>query len=43
MVLGDVLDPETERIAKIIVDAIFKVHSYLGLGFSKASTSIAFY
>ena len=26
------LDPETERIAKIVVDAIFKVHSELGPG-----------
>ena len=32
MAIGDVLDPETERIATIIVDAIFKVHSYLGPG-----------
>jgi len=32
MGFGDVLDPETERIATIIVDAIFKVHSFLGPG-----------
>ena len=32
MAIGDVLDPETERIATIIVDAIFKVHSFLGPG-----------
>ena len=32
MGFGDVLDPETERIATSIVDAIFKVHSFLGPG-----------
>jgi GxxExxY protein len=26
------LDPETERIAKVVVDSIFKVHSELGPG-----------
>ncbi|HUO10657.1 MAG TPA: GxxExxY protein [Phycisphaerae bacterium] len=32
MGFGDVLDDETERIAKEIVDAIFRVHSALGPG-----------
>src|SRR5436305_2045662 len=32
MGFGDVLDKETERIAKIIVDCIFQVHSTLGPG-----------
>jgi len=32
MPLGDVLDSETERIATIIVDSIFRVHLTLGPG-----------
>ena len=32
MPLGDVLDAETERIAKIIVDSAYRVHSALGPG-----------
>jgi len=32
MGFGDVLDEETERIATVIVDAIFRVHSTLGPG-----------
>jgi GxxExxY protein len=32
MGIGDVLDPETERIATEIVDAIFKVYAALGPG-----------
>jgi GxxExxY protein len=32
MGFGDVLDEETERVAKEIVDAIFRVHSELGAG-----------
>ena len=32
MPFGDVLDEETERIATIIVDSIFKVHKTLGPG-----------
>jgi GxxExxY protein len=32
MPFGDVLDDETERFAKIIVDAVFRVHMTLGPG-----------
>ena len=32
MAIGDVLDPETERIATAIVDSTFKVHTELGAG-----------
>jgi GxxExxY protein len=32
MGIGDVLDPETERLATEIVDACFRVHSTLGPG-----------
>ncbi len=30
--IGDVLPPETERIAAVVVDAVYKVHTTLGPG-----------
>jgi GxxExxY protein len=37
---GESTDPEVERIAKVVVDAIFKVHSTLGPGLLESVYSI---